>query len=247
MDLYKDIAMQPHTLIAGKTGSGKSVVINGVLYTALQSSPAIVQLILIDPKRVELSWYKQLPHTIAYASEPQEFAPAIMKALQIIDDRCKYMEGKRIRQYDGGHVYVVIDELADIMTDKNTRRACEPLIQRIGQIGRCANVHLIMATQCPLSSVISTPIKVNVTPLGLKTRNAQDSRNIVGRSGCEALPSHGTGIYVTPDYDGFVSIPYIPDCDIQARIDDWVHRYTLRRSQIQSNSKKGMLSRLLKR
>ena len=89
--LYKDMLKQPHLLIAGATGSGKSVIINGLVYTALYDSPAAVQFILIDPKRVELVDYKPLPHTVQYASEPGEMVQALEKAMEITESRYRAM------------------------------------------------------------------------------------------------------------------------------------------------------------
>lgn len=217
-DIYKDIACQPHILIAGRTGCGKSTVINGVLYNLIMQSPAMIQLILIDPKRVELNWYKDLPHCIEYTDDPSTYHFALQHALDIISSRTEEMKKAKLRQYNGSHVYVIIDELADIMTDAKTKKICAPLIQRICQIGRCANVHMILASQCTLASVITTPIKVNLCMLGLQTRSAQDSRNIIGYNGCESLPNHGKGIYVTASYNGFVDIPFISEETISEAI-----------------------------
>ena len=86
-DLYADMLQQPHLLVAGATGSGKSVVINGIMHTALFKSPAQVQFILIDPKRVELIDYKPLPHTLKYSSEPGEMVQALEYAMEITDRR----------------------------------------------------------------------------------------------------------------------------------------------------------------
>ena len=113
--LYGDMLKQPHLLIAGATGSGKSVVINGLVYAALHDSPARVELILIDPKRVELVDYKTLPHTIKYASEPGDMVQALEKAMEITESRYKAMQRDRVKKYSGGAVYVIIDELADLM------------------------------------------------------------------------------------------------------------------------------------
>ena len=196
--LYADMLKQPHLLIAGATGSGKSVVINGILYTALYNSPAAVELILIDPKRVELIDYAQLPHTLKYASEPGDMVQALELAMTITERRYKAMQARHMKKYDGGAVYVIIDELADLMT--TNRRQVQPLLQRLAQIGRAANVHIIAAPQCPLSAVIPTPIKVNFdSRVGLRTRSKQDSRNILGVGGCELLPRYGQGYYMTPE------------------------------------------------
>lgn len=225
--LYGDMLKQPHLLIAGATGSGKSVVINGLVYAALHDSPARVELILIDPKRVELVDYKTLPHTIKYSSEPGDMVQALEKAMEITESRYKAMQLDRVKKYSGGAVYVIIDELADLMT--TNRRQVQPLLQRLCQIGRAANVHVIAATQCPLSSVIPTPIKVNFDArVALRTRSAQDSRNILGVKGCELLPRYGQGYYMTPDGLTLYNIPMQDPADIAQIVKYW-HRARPRR------------------
>ena len=220
--LYADMLKQPHLLIAGATGSGKSVVINGILYTALYNSPAAVELILIDPKRVELIDYAQLPHTLKYASEPGDMVQALELAMTITERRYKAMQARHIKKYDGGAVYVIIDELADLMT--TNRRQVQPLLQRLAQIGRAANAHIIAATQCPLSAVIPTPIKVNFdSRVGLRTRSKQDSRNILGVGGCELLPRYGQGYYMTPEGLTLYNIPMQTPEDLQALLTYWKH------------------------
>lgn len=220
--LYKNMLSQPHLLIAGATGSGKSVIINGLVYTALYDSPAAVQFILIDPKRVELVDFKPLPHTIKYASEPGEMAQALEMAMEITEHRYKIMQGRHEKKFTGGALYVVIDELADLMT--TNRRQVQPLIQRLAQIGRAANVHIIAATQCPLASVIPTPIKVNFdSRVALRTRSAQDSRNILGVGGCELLPRYGQGYYMTPDGLTLYNIPMTDQDEIQRLLTYWKH------------------------
>lgn len=114
--LYRDMLDQPHLLIAGATGSGKSIVINSLMYTALCNSPAQSQFILIDPKRVELIDYKPLPHTLKYACEPIEIVQALQHTMEFVDMRYKDMQRQRVKKYSGGHIYIVIDELADLMT-----------------------------------------------------------------------------------------------------------------------------------
>ena len=220
--LYKNMLSQPHLLIAGATGSGKSVAINGLVYTALYNSPAAVQFILIDPKRVELADFKPLPHTLKYSSEPGEMVQALEMAMEITETRYKAMQARREKKYTGAAVYVIIDELADLMT--TDRRHVQPLLQRLAQIGRAANVHIIAATQCPLSCVIPTPIKVNFdSRLALRTRSAQDSRNILGVKGCELLPRYGQGYYMTPDGLTLYNIPMIDQDELQRLLTYWTH------------------------
>lgn len=115
-NLFSDMLKQPHLLVAGATGSGKSVVINGIITTALKDSPATVQFIFIDPKRVELVDYRPLPHTLKYASEPGDMVQALQYAMDTTERRYKAMQSRHEKNYSGGAVYVVIDELADLMT-----------------------------------------------------------------------------------------------------------------------------------
>lgn len=222
-DLYLDALKQPHLLIAGATGSGKSVLVNGIIYTALFHSPATVQLILIDPKRVELSQYRPCPHVLRYASEPDTMPAALQDALAITENRFRFMQLKGIRKYEGSDIYVIIDELADLMTTK--RKEVQPLIQRLCQIGRAARVHVVACTQCPISAVIPTPIKVNFdSRFGLRTRSAQDSRNILGVTGCENLPRYGQAYYLTPEGLTLYTVPMIYDSQIIARVSHWTRQ-----------------------
>ncbi len=220
--LYKDMLKQPHLLIAGATGSGKSVIINGIIHTALYNSPVKTGFILIDPKRVELIDYKCLPHTIAYASKPHSMIQALTHAMNIVECRYKAMQHDRKKMYDGSDIYVIIDELADLMT--TNKRQVMPLLQRLCQIGRAARVHVIAATQCPLSQVIPTPIKVNFdSRVGLRTGSKQDSRNILGYAGCEQLPRYGKGYYMNPEQFTLYNIPMIDQTEQKRIIEYWLN------------------------
>lgn len=218
--LYQDMADQPHLLIAGATGSGKSVVINGIIYTQLLHCPDRSAFVLLDPKRVELVQYKDCPHVLLYASEPDDMVRALQRSVDLIERRYRQMQAERVRKYSGSDVYIVIDELADLMT--TDRRHVLPLLQRICQIGRAAKVHLIAATQCPLAKVIPTEIKVNFDAcVGLRTRSAQDSRNILGSAGCEQLPRYGQAFYMTPEGIDLWNIPMYTDEQISALVSYW--------------------------
>ena len=218
--LYQDMLSQTHLLIAGATGSGKSVIINGLIITALAHSPFQNQFILIDPKRVELAAYRTLPHTIKYASEPEDMISALECALQITENRYRRMQTMGVKKYTGNHIYVIIDELADLMTTQ--KKQVMPLIQRLAQIGRAANVHIVAATQCPISAVIPTQIKVNFdSRVGLRTRSAQDSRNILGMKGCEQLPSYGMGYYMTAQQIQLYRIPMYTEEETNHLLNYW--------------------------
>ena len=115
-NLYINALSQTHLLIGGTTGSGKSVLVNGLIYTALFQAPSQNQFILIDPKRVELCEYKSLPHVLQYASEPQTMTSALEYAMNVIESRFSLMQSQNVKKWAGGNVYVIIDELADLMT-----------------------------------------------------------------------------------------------------------------------------------
>ena len=215
-DLFSGMLKQSHLLIAGASGSGKSVLVNGLICTALYDFPFDTsggkQLILIDPKRTELSQYKNLPHCLYHASEPDTMVNALHYALGITERRYVNMERQGLRTYNGGDIYVVIEELADLMTTQ--KHTVQPLIQRLCQIARAAKIHLIAATQCPLREIIPTPIKCNFDGrVALRTRCAQDSRNILGVSGAELLPRYGECLYLTPDEMTIqhYAVPYITE------------------------------------
>lgn len=219
--IYDDMSKQNHLLIAGKTGSGKSVIVNGIIYTLLtQYFPDECKLIFVDPKRVELSGYKHLPHCLYYSSEPETMINAFTIAMQETENRYKAMQRKRIKKYNGGDIYLIIDELADlVLTNKKT---VLPLLQRLSQIGRAAKIHIIAATQCPLTQVIPTEIKVNFDSIvGLKTATKQHSRNIIDQTGCESLPMYGYGYYITPKEKTLEKLPMIPEQEINRIVQYW--------------------------
>ena len=223
--LYDQMSKQTHLLIAGRTGSGKSTVVNGIIHSQLvQKSCKEEQFILIDPKRVELSQWKTAPHCISYSSDDKsDRVHSLLMADDIIADRFRYMESKGLRKYDGGSVHIVIDELADMLTTQ--KEAVLPLLQHIGQVGRAANVLLICCTQCPTAQILSTQLRCNFTSiLGLRTRSAQDSRNIIGMKGCEMLPEYGKGYYITPRFEGIVNLPLISEAELQRVAEHWSNR-----------------------
>lgn len=218
--VYNDMLKQPHLLIAGATGSGKSVVVNALVYTAILNSPARNQFILIDPKRVELIDFKELPHTIIYASEPGTMVKALNEAMDVTENRYKSMQRNHTKFFEGSNVYVMIDELADLMT--TNKRQVMPLLQRLCQIGRAARIHVIACTQCPISKVIPTEIKVNFdSRVALRTRSKQDSRNILGVSGCEQLPRFGKGYYMNPEQFTLYNLPMVDQTEMERVIAYW--------------------------
>ena len=185
---FRALAEKPHLLIAGATGSGKSVALNGIIHTLLMTqSPFECQFVLIDPKKVELIQYASIPHTARYASEHPDIVRALQWALDETDRRFGCMQRDKLKEYDGPHLYVVIDELADLMV--SIKKETLPLLQRLAQIGRAARVHVIACTQNVLAVTIPTVLKCNFSAiLGLRTANKQQSRFLIADGGCEMLP-----------------------------------------------------------
>lgn len=224
-ELFEDMLSQSHLLIAGCQGSGKSVAINGLVDTILHRLPFDkrngAQMILVDPKRVELAAYAPMPHTLAHAAgfNPSAWVNALQEAVSIMDARYEYMEGK-MKKYDKGDLYVVIDEWASIY--KNGGRDAYKLVMRLISEGRAARVHVIMATQVPKASIIPTEIRENFDArLCLRTANAIQSRVIMENSGCENLPRYGQGYYVTPETTELDEIPYVKDEEIETSLQWW--------------------------
>ena len=182
------LSERPHLLIAGATGSGKSVAMNGIITSLLMTqSPFRCQFVFIDPKKVELMQYEPLPHTARYASEHPDIVRALQWAVDETDRRFPVMQRNGVKEYDGPDLYVVIDELADLMV--SIKKETLPLLQRLAQIGRAAHVHVIACTQNVLAVTIPTVLKCNFsTILGLRTCNAQQSRFLISATGCEMLP-----------------------------------------------------------
>ena len=185
---FLHLADRPHLLIAGATGSGKSVALNGIITTILMTqSPYRARFVLIDPKKVELIQYAKLPHTVRYASEHPEIIRSLQWAVAETDRRFVSMQKRMEKEYHGPHLYIVIDELADLMV--SLKRETLPLLQRLAQIGRAARVHVIACSQNVLAQTIPTVLKCNFsTILGLRTCNSQQSRFLISATGCELLP-----------------------------------------------------------
>ena len=237
-DLFEDMLSQAHLLVAGATGSGKSVAINGLLNTLLyrlpNDDPGGAQLILIDPKLVEFAAYKGLPHVIECASgyNPDAWMKALNRALAIMDWRKTYMGKNKLQMYDRGDLYVVIDEWASIYKNKKCGKAAYEAVLRLISEGRAERVHLIMATQIPKADIIPTEIRENFPArLCLFTNSAAQSRLLMGKNGCEDLPDPKTvgkakGFYVLPGKDNIQEreIPYVRRDEINRNIAWWMNQ-----------------------
>lgn len=221
---YKDMMQQAHLLIAGATGSGKSVLINGLISTAAYDSPAVARFILLDPKTTELWQWAKLPHTISYSYETGDMIKALKNAVDIMEARLQHMHSMGERLWTGAQVYIIIDELADLLT--TCKADVVPLLQRICQLGRAAGIHCIAATQCLLASVLPTQVRVNFASIVcLRTATKQQSRFIVDKTGAEQFPDpkaegKALALYRKGADITQLQLYMVPD-DEQARLVSW--------------------------
>lgn len=219
--LYADMLTQGHVLIAGTTGSGKSVVLNGLISTVLFDGPGSKSMVLIDPKRVELVAFKNVPHCIGYASELEEISELLDRVLLTMDSRYQQMAAKGLKTWDKGTIYVMIDELADLVL--GSPDILRKLV-RIGCVGRAAGIYQIACTQVPNRKILPAELQVNFpAQLALRCRTKIESRQVIQIPGAEKLPLYGSGLYWTPKLLNVqrVTIPKIPDAEITRLINHW--------------------------
>ena len=208
--LGADIARMPHVLIAGATGSGKSVCINAFIMSILfRASPDEVKFILVDPKRVELTQYNGIPHLMTpVIVEPKSVVSALKWAIEEMERRYKMFAEVGVRNIESFHemsglqtlpyLVIVIDELADIMLFAPAE--VEDAITRIAQMSRATGIHLVVSTQRPSVDVITGLIKANIPcRIAFAVSSQVDSRVIIDQPGAEKLLGRGDMLYIPPD------------------------------------------------
>jgi S-DNA-T family DNA segregation ATPase FtsK/SpoIIIE len=205
-----DIKKMPHVLVAGSTGSGKSVCINTIITTLLfRNSPQELRFIMVDPKRVELTGYNGIPHLLTpVITDTERVISALQWATKEMDRRYKMFAevgARNIEDYNEQsgftameYIVIVIDELADIMLTAPSK--VEDLIVRLAQMARATGIHLVIATQRPSVNVITGLIKANVpTRIAFNVASMIDSRVIIDSPGAEKLLGKGDMLFVPPD------------------------------------------------
>ena len=241
-----DLATMPHVLIAGSTGSGKSVAINAMIMSVLfKATPEQVRLILVDPKRVELGMYEGIPHLFTpIITEPKLAANALKNAVREMERRLKLLASRSVRNIDQynrlfdeqpslwdeqgveetplPYIMIIIDELADLMIlDKAN---VEEAITRLAQMARAVGIHLVLATQRPSVDVITGLIKANVpTRMSFRLSTKVDSRTILDANGAESLLGRGDMLFLPPGTSRVqrVHAPFVTEKEIAAVTSFW--------------------------
>jgi len=198
-----DLCSMPHTLVAGTTGSGKSVLVNAIIGSLCYNyTPSDCQFVMIDPKQVELSRWDRLRDFLhcPVVTDMSRAAEKLEELCSIMDGRYTLMRKKRVNHCGNlfPRIVVVIDELADLML--TNRKSVEKSIVRIAQLGRAAGIHLLLATQRPTVNVVTGLIKANVPcRIALKVATAKDSEIILDHRGAEKLLGRGDALVKFPD------------------------------------------------
>lgn len=202
--VFLDLETAPHALVAGCSGSGKSVGINTLLASLLvKNTPVSLELYIIDPKRLDYSKYKGLPHLRGYAVDVPGAADLLTRIHREMMARYDDMERRGLEKPDKGHILVVFDEFASLM-GKEGKKALLPPLQEIARLGRAAGVHLLLATQRPTRDVFDGQLKANCPArIAYRVASVTDSRVILDAKGAEQLGGKGEGLYISSSGDRF--------------------------------------------
>ena len=226
LPIVGDLTAMPHLLIAGTTGSGKSVCINTIIVSLLyRLSPDLCKFILIDPKMLELSAYEGIPHLLSpVITDSKKAASALGWTVREMNSRYKLMSKEGVRNIDGynakhklkmPYIVVVVDEMSDLMLVAG--KEIENYIQKLSQMARAAGIHIIMATQRPSVDVITGTIKANFpTRISFRVSSKIDSRTILGEQGAEQLLGNGDMLFMS-SANRIVRIhgPYVSEKEIE--------------------------------
>lgn len=198
--VFLNLEKAPHALIAGCTGSGKSVGINTLLASLLvKNTPVSLELYIIDPKWIDYAKYKGLPHLKGYATGIRDATGILNHVKDEMMSRYRDMEHKGLENTDKGHILVVCDEFASLM-GKEGKKALLPSLQEIARLGRAAGVHLVLGIQRPTRDVLDGQLKANCpTRIAYRVASVTDSRVILDAKGAEQLRGNGDGLYLRSD------------------------------------------------
>ncbi len=224
--IVTDLTSMPHLLIAGTTGSGKSVCINSIIVSLLyKHKPENCKLILIDPKMLELSSYEGIPHLLTpVITEPKKATSALSWTVREMKNRYKLMSSEGVRDIDGynqkhklkmPYIIVVVDEMSDLMLVSG--KEIENYVQKLSAMARAAGIHIIMATQRPSVDVITGTIKANFpNRISFQVSSKIDSKTILGEQGAEQLLGKGDMLFMSSANKIFrIHGPYVSESEIE--------------------------------
>ena len=222
MEGYKfcfELLKEAHIGIGGMTGSGKSVLLDDLIFTLSAHHPSQQRIVLIDPKRVGLRKWRKLPHVIDYATEMDDIIMALRRVEAEMDARYELMERLDQEQSNLAPIHVVIDEANEVLRNKTA----EAIIDRLMRVARASNISLILATQ-DMSRQTGIPARFwkNMTCcIGLRCINQIDSRQIIGTRGCETLPQYGQAYILNSKGIRLATIPMTDRWEIDLRVHAW--------------------------
>jgi len=250
--IFTDLAQMPHLLVAGATGTGKTIALSNIVLSLIyRNSPSSLRFILVDPKRVEFSVYNDIPHLLTpVILDAQRALNALKWLIKEMERRFQVLSSVKVKDIAGYHVlwqqeqqkngkkkeegeieqmpYIVliIDELADLMASRG--KEVEALVVRLAQMARAVGIHLILATQRPSVEVITGLIKANVTArIAFQVASQVDSRTILDSAGAEKLLGRGDMLFVSYDFSRPKRIQgsYVSDRDVK-RVVEWIQKNT---------------------
>ena len=209
-EFFDGLLDEYNTLIAGCVGSGKSTVIEGIIYSiACNFTPEDAEVYLIDPKMVQLDPWRVIPHCAGYADTIEGANDIMEEVKERMERRYRDIKNRHIREFDGSHIYVIIDELADLLMED--KKGFPFLLRKVLQLGRAARVHVIGATQSVRREIVNGALQVNFTcRVGLHCSSVIESRIAIEQPGCETLPPYGKAILKhNGRVDDPVEVPYV--------------------------------------
>lgn len=210
-----------HILIGGMSGSGKSYLISELMHTALTKSPNEISFMIADAKRVDMREFKDLPHVIEYEQDYKSILQMLKRANAIMEQRYQIMEKQGVKMWQGGKIYVIVEELLDLMQSEFGKAIQKEMLSLLC-LGRASRVLVISATQTIHRTVLGMlPINFQFT-VALHTKSATDSRMLIGQAGAELLPKYGKAVFSNRKGIYIQDILASAEEDKQDRINWWL-------------------------